>query len=154
MIIRAHACFPTHTWYRPAAAWTPPPLNGVAYVTTTTDGGRTWDVKLDQAAGFADHRYQIPLTTANQFRIASNSKFFAAVALYQLQERGKLNVSRPVTDLFDATDYAKFGRPNATTWCPPLARQDSAEDFSRLDALRLFTAMDRIFIPAYCFALP
>ena len=34
-----------------------------------------------------------------------------------------------------------------------MARQDSAEDFSRLDAL-LFTAMARIFIPAYCFALP
>ena len=33
------------------------------------------------------------------------------------------------------------------------ARHDSAEDFSRLDAL-LFTAMDWIFIPAYCFALP
>ena len=34
-----------------------------------------------------------------------------------------------------------------------MARQDSAEDFSRLDAL-LYTAMAWIFIPAYCFALP
>ena len=33
------------------------------------------------------------------------------------------------------------------------ARQASAEDFSRLDAL-LFTAMAWIFIPAYCFAIP
>ena len=33
------------------------------------------------------------------------------------------------------------------------ARQDFAEDFSRLNAL-LFTATDWIFIPAYCFALP
>ena len=32
------------------------------------------------------------------------------------------------------------------------ARQDSAEDFSRLGAL-LFTAMAWIFIPAYCFAV-
>ena len=31
------------------------------------------------------------------------------------------------------------------------ARHDSAEDFSRLNAL-LCTAMDRILIPAYCFA--
>ena len=31
------------------------------------------------------------------------------------------------------------------------ARRDSAEDFSRLNAL-LYTAMDRILIPAYCFA--
>ena len=35
----------------------------------------------------------------------------------------------------------------------PTARQDSAEDFSRLNAL-LFTAMGWIFIPAYCFAVP
>mgnify|MGYP002039486777 CR=1 FL=1 len=33
------------------------------------------------------------------------------------------------------------------------ARQDSAENFSRLDAL-LFTATAWIFIPAYCFAVP
>ena len=33
------------------------------------------------------------------------------------------------------------------------ARQDSAEDFSRLNAL-LCTATDWIFIPAYCSALP
>ena len=32
------------------------------------------------------------------------------------------------------------------------ARQDSAEDFSRLNAL-LFTAMAWIFIPACCFAI-
>ncbi len=33
------------------------------------------------------------------------------------------------------------------------ARRDSAEDFSRLNAL-LCTAMGRILIPAYCFAIP
>ncbi len=33
------------------------------------------------------------------------------------------------------------------------ARRDSAEDFSRLNAL-LCTAMGWIFIPAYCFAVP
>ena len=33
------------------------------------------------------------------------------------------------------------------------ARRDSAEHFSRLDAL-LFTATVWIFIPAYCFAVP
>ena len=33
------------------------------------------------------------------------------------------------------------------------ARRDSAEDFSRLDALLFFTAMAWIFIPAYCIAL-
>ena len=32
------------------------------------------------------------------------------------------------------------------------ARRDSAEDFCRLQARRC-TALDRIFIPAYCFAI-
>ena len=40
-----------------------------------------------------------------------------------------------------------------THQCPTWARHDSADDFSRLNAL-LFTAMDWIFIPAYCFAIP
>jgi len=35
---------------------------------------------------------------------------------------------------------------------PDGARRDSAEDFSRLNAL-LCTAVDRILIPAYCFAI-
>ena len=39
--------------------------------------------------------------------------------------------------------------PKRTRW--PTARRDSAEDFSRLNAL-LFTAMAWIFIPACCFA--
>ena len=34
-----------------------------------------------------------------------------------------------------------------------VARRDSAEDFSRLNAL-LFTAVAWIFIPVYCFAIP
>ena len=34
-----------------------------------------------------------------------------------------------------------------------MARRDSAEHFSRLGAL-LFTAVDWIFILAYCFAIP
>ena len=34
-----------------------------------------------------------------------------------------------------------------------IARHDSAEDFSRMYARRC-TATDRIFIPAYCFAIP
>ena len=58
---------------------------------------------------------------------------------------------------FPAPDFLKEAAARAVTenhnqYTRP-ARQDSAEDFSRLDAL-LFTAMAWIFIPAYCFALP
>ena len=47
----------------------------------------------------------------------------------------------------------KKARTKAGLIADALARHDSAEDFSRLDAL-LFTAMAWIFIPAYCFARP
>ena len=48
---------------------------------------------------------------------------------------------------FEKVDGAKEGEIGR------MARQDSAEDFSRLNAL-LCTATDWIFIPAYCFAIP
>ena len=87
----------------------PGDVNGVEYVSVTRDGGNSWQVPHNHSTGFADHRYKIPLSTAaSQFRIASNSKFFTALAIYQLQDRGLLNVSVPVTKLLNATDYAKF----------------------------------------------
>ena len=49
--------------------------------------------------------------------------------------------------------FAAHEEQGATLITKTIARQDSAEDFSRLNAL-LCTATDWIFIPAYCFAIP
>ncbi|MEY9894824.1 D-alanyl-D-alanine carboxypeptidase [Catenulispora sp. MAP5-51] len=49
-----------------------------------------------QAYGLADVEREIPLTVGHQFRIASQSKMFAATAIFILAERGKLNVDDPV----------------------------------------------------------
>lgn len=49
-----------------------------------------------QGYGFADIAAQKPMTADTRFRIASNSKLFAAIAILQLREQGKLRLDDPV----------------------------------------------------------
>ena len=46
--------------------------------------------------GFADVAAQKPMTAETRFRIASNSKLFAAIAIMQLREAGKIRLDDPV----------------------------------------------------------
>ena len=46
--------------------------------------------------GFADVETRKPMTEQTRFRIASNSKLFAAIAILQLREAGKLRLDDPV----------------------------------------------------------
>ena len=46
--------------------------------------------------GFADIDKRLPMTGQTRFRIASNSKLFAAIAIMQLREAGKLRLDDPV----------------------------------------------------------
>ncbi|OYQ31156.1 serine hydrolase [Sandarakinorhabdus cyanobacteriorum] len=46
--------------------------------------------------GFADVASKRPMTADTRFRIASNSKLFAAIAILQLREQGKLRLDDPV----------------------------------------------------------
>jgi CubicO group peptidase (beta-lactamase class C family) len=46
--------------------------------------------------GFADTKLRRPMTPATQFRIASHSKVFNAIAIMQLREQGKLRLDDPV----------------------------------------------------------
>ncbi|MEN9933368.1 MAG: hypothetical protein RIS17_1941, partial [Pseudomonadota bacterium] len=46
--------------------------------------------------GFADIAAKKPMTADTRFRIASNSKLFAAIAILQLREQGKLRLDDPV----------------------------------------------------------
>lgn len=49
-----------------------------------------------QGYGYADLATKRPMTAATTFRIASNSKLFAAIAIMQLREEGKLRLDDPV----------------------------------------------------------
>ena len=46
--------------------------------------------------GFADLKNKVPVTPETNFRIASNSKLFTAIAIMQLREEGKLRLDDPV----------------------------------------------------------
>ncbi len=46
--------------------------------------------------GFADLKNKLPMTPQTKFRMASHSKMFAAIAIMQLREEGKLRLDDPV----------------------------------------------------------
>jgi len=82
----------------------------------TVDG----EAVFRQAIGIVDEEHQLPMTMDAVFPIGSNTKLFTAVALYQLQEQGKVNLSQPINEDLTQEDFAKFGFPNQTSWCPLL----------------------------------
>lgn len=60
--------------------------------------GVVYDQQLvwSKGFGFANVERKRPMTTQTRFRIASNSKLFAAIAIMQLREAGKLRLDDPV----------------------------------------------------------
>lgn len=98
-------------------------FSGVVHVDNGED-----EVLLDQSSGLGwftgndNHTAKVPQNA--QFLIGSNSKLFTAVAIYQLQEGGKLNVTDKVSDLLTPEDLVLFGYCNSTEgcgpWCQPL----------------------------------
>lgn len=60
--------------------------------------GVVYDQQLvwSQGFGWADMAKRIPMTPQVKFRIASHSKMFAAIAIMQLREEGKLRLDDPV----------------------------------------------------------
>ena len=89
-------------------------VSGVGALTWKSADNLIWG----EAFGATNYQYNVPLTLHNRFRVASNSKLFTAVSLYQLQEQGKVNLSRPLSDYLNQTDFEAFGFPNVTTYCP------------------------------------
>jgi CubicO group peptidase (beta-lactamase class C family) len=66
-------------------------LPGVA-VGVVSDQELVWS----KGFGFADIKARLPMTATTEFRIASNSKLFTAIAIMQLREEGKLGLDDPV----------------------------------------------------------
>ena len=110
-----------------AAATTPEGLatarnfSGIARV---SKGGAT-AVQWQGLFGYQDAAQKVPLTYDTKFRIGSNSKLLTAIAIYQLQEEGLLNVSDSIGNYLNATDFALMGFPNVTSYCPRLQNNTS-----------------------------
>ena len=69
-----------------------------------------------RALGFANVEDKIPATSSTQFRIASMTKSFAAMAVLKLRDAGKLHLDDPVTKYLP--EFRKVKLP--TTDSPPL----------------------------------
>ncbi|MBP7408665.1 MAG: serine hydrolase [Flavobacteriales bacterium] len=77
-----------------------------AHFTADAPGGavlvaQSGKVLYERALGLSDLSNKTPLTTANQFRIGSVTKQFAAVAIMQLAEAGKLKVDDEIQKYVD-----------------------------------------------------
>ena len=69
-----------------------------------------------RALGFANLEDKIPATSSTQFRIASMTKSFAAMAVLKLRDAGKLHLDDPVTKYLPEFRQVKL----PTTDSPPL----------------------------------
>jgi len=86
------------------------------------------------AVGESNRENSIKYKNEAVFPIGSNTKLYVAVAMYQLQERGVLNVTDFVNDYITAKDFASFNaRGNSTfsekdgRWCPRINGSTSTE---------------------------
>ena len=95
---------------------------GVTYVTSNTKSTVSpQSVDILQAYnnyGYSNYEYNQTMIENVRFKIGSNTKLFVAVAIYQLQEKGLLNVTDPINLYLNQTDFIKFGFSNITHWCP------------------------------------
>jgi len=75
--------------------------------TTTAATTKTTTVPF----GYANLHPQspIPMTAHHRFPVASNSKLYTAVAVYQLHERGLLDVDADIASLLSQEDFENFG---------------------------------------------
>lgn len=80
--------------------------------------------KFSDWMGLANEEFEAPMLKHSIFSIGSHSKLFTSVAMHQLQERGRVNLSHPVNAYLDESDFAHFGFPNQTTWCPHVDGSD------------------------------
>ncbi|KAF1327322.1 Penicillin-binding protein 4*, partial [Globisporangium splendens] len=93
--------------------------NGFSGVVRVSHNG---EGKFSDWMGLANEEFEVPMAKHSIFPIGSNSKIFTAVAMYQLQERGLVNLSAPVNEYLGHADFVAFGFANQTQWCPRVAQ--------------------------------
>lgn len=75
------------------------------------------------AFGYSNIPNSIPMSTKSHFPIGSNSKLYTTVAIYQLAEQGKLDVTADISSMLDSQDFENFGwgRHRTRKLCPRLS---------------------------------
>jgi CubicO group peptidase (beta-lactamase class C family) len=107
-------------------------VNGIA---------RVWrrfnDAAFEVALGHASIKYRVPLSLEHHFPIASNTKLYIAVALYQLQEDGLVDLESSIANYLNATDFCAFGYPNMTSYCPQVPGNASCQTITFVQLLSM-----------------
>jgi len=84
-------------------------------------------VLFEQTFGHASKAYDIPMSFDVEFMIGSNSKLFTAVSIYQLAEKGLLNVDDDIAKYLSESDFEAFGLPKVSSFCPKLRGSDECQ---------------------------
>eukprot|EP00808_Paulinella_micropora_P005881 g57445.t1 len=93
---------------------TPARFHGVLRAITPTR------VIYQDTPGYMNFAYGVPMKSDAVFPIGSNTKLLTAISIYQLQEAGHFDVNDDVAAHLDQTDFAAFGHPEVSHWCPVL----------------------------------
>lgn len=79
-------------------------------------------IAYEEAYGFSEPEYELPLTPYHRLPIGSNTKLFTSVAVWQLYHRGLLDLDAPVIQYMDKADFNQ-----TEDWCPQLYGSNSTE---------------------------
>lgn len=114
---------------------------------------RNGEVIYEKAIGFAGGKSEKPLSPRSNFRMASVTKQFTAMAILLLEKEGKLSFDDPLTRFFP--DFAPVGRKmtirhllthTSGVWAYEAVMDDSIkEQLSDADVLDLIRKMDQSY---------
>lgn len=82
-----------------------------------------------------------PMDRSARFPVGSNTKVYAAISLYMLQERGLVNLAANVSDYLSAEDFIAFGHPEIKKFCPKLANSTVCQQLTFVDLLSMSSGM-------------
>jgi CubicO group peptidase (beta-lactamase class C family) len=92
---------------------------------------------FETAQGYTNAKYRISMTLDAHFPIGSNTKLYIAVALYQLQEDGLVDLESSIGNYLNATDFCAFGYPNMTSYCPQVPGNASCQTITFVQLLSM-----------------
>lgn len=107
-------------------------LDAILRANNLTGVASLWRGNAEQRVASGVHGFSDPFQSRlvevdSRYPVASNTKLYVAISLYQLQEAGKVNLSASVGEYLDAEDFIAFGFPNMTKYCPRLPESDVCE---------------------------
>ncbi|CAB9514690.1 Protein flp [Seminavis robusta] len=148
-------------WFKAQLSWPKPSkdvfkyLDGVRSVTSLLEGGS--HNTTTTPFGYTNIPLKIPMASDSHFPIASNSKLYTTVAIYQLHEQGKLDVEVDIASMLDKQDFENFGLGSSTRpglgrhhLCPRLVNSLTPWKCEKITLRNLLSMSSGIYPPLNC----